>query len=115
MVNSATNWGKNGLQDWLVQRVTAVILLLYLFFLVGYWILHPQLSYSEWYHLFTSPVMQMGSLLVLLSLAAHAWIGMWTVITDYVKPLFLRLLIEVSIIIGLLIEVIWGIKIIWRI
>ena len=30
------------------------------------------------------------TLLALLSLVVHAWIGVWQVLSDYIKPAFLR-------------------------
>ena len=34
--------------------------------------------------------MKIFSLAALVSICAHAWIGMWTLSTDYLKPVVLR-------------------------
>jgi succinate dehydrogenase / fumarate reductase membrane anchor subunit len=84
MVTSITNLTRNGLKDWFIQRVSAVILAVYLFFLVGYFIVHPGLDYATWRGLFACRAMRIFSVLALLSLMAHAWIGLWTIFTDYI-------------------------------
>ncbi len=115
MVKPAGSLGRNGLQDWLIQRVSAVILAIYTAFLIIYFVMHPALTYEEWHRLFTFKAMQYASLLVLFSLMSHAWIGVWTIITDYVKPLPFRLFLQIFFMMALLICVVWGIRIIWSI
>lgn len=113
MVEIATSLGRSGLQDWLIQRVTAIILALYTVFLLVYLFLNPKLSYEEWRLLFASDGMRYASFFVLLSLIAHAWIGIWTVTTDYIKPSSLRLGVQLPIIFALLGCLVWGIRILW--
>ena len=115
MVETATSLGRSGLQDWLIQRLSAVILALYILFLVAFFVMHPHLQYEQWHALFEFNLMKYSTLLALLSLVSHAWIGIWTVITDYIKPLALRLSIQIVFILGLLICLAWGIRIIWSI
>lgn len=102
-----------GLRDWLVQRVTSIILGVYVIFLLGYILISAPLDYFSWQALFAKNWMRVFSVLFLLSLFMHAWVGMWTVITDYVKAAWLRLLIELIVIIVLFVYLIWGISILW--
>ena len=113
MVLTATSLGRTGLQDWIIQRFTAIILAIYTAFLLFYFILNPDLTYDDWQQLFNSEIMQYGSLLALVSLIAHAWIGIWTVTTDYIKHAVLRLLIQVFFLLFLLGNFFWGIQILW--
>lgn len=120
MVNSVTNLGKSGLSDWLLQRVSAVILGVYCIALLAYLLMNPSLDYEQWQALFASTWMRIASLLALLSICAHAWVGMWTVATDYLTPLSLgraatavRLVFEVACIILIFIYLVWGIQILW--
>lgn len=112
MVKMTTALGRSGLQDWLFQRLTAVVLALYSVFLLVYFWSHPNLGYSEWKDLFSSLPFRIATLIALLSLMVHAWIGIWTVTTDYLKPLSIRLLIQSLFILGLLYCLIWGLMII---
>ncbi|MFN7096449.1 MAG: succinate dehydrogenase, hydrophobic membrane anchor protein, partial [Gammaproteobacteria bacterium] len=84
MVRNATSYSSNGLRDWLVQRVSAVVLGVYFLFLLVVIISHPGIDYASWQGLFAQIWMKVFTLIVLLSLFAHAWIGVWTVLTDYV-------------------------------
>jgi len=115
MVKTATGLGRTGLQDWIIQRATAIILALYTGYLFGYFITNANFHYETWHTLFTFTWMRYASLLALFSLIAHAWIGIWTVTTDYVKPLALRLFIHLLVIMSLLLYLIWGVHIIWGI
>jgi succinate dehydrogenase / fumarate reductase membrane anchor subunit len=83
MVTSVTSFGRTGLHDYLVQRISAVVLLAYVIFLVGYIVLADGLTYLEWRGLFAQTWMRVFSLFALVALIAHAWIGMWTIGTDY--------------------------------
>jgi succinate dehydrogenase / fumarate reductase membrane anchor subunit len=115
MSDPATSLGRSGLQDWLIQRTSAVILAIYTAFLVIYFVTHPLLQYEQWFALFELKIMKYSSIVALLSLIFHAWIGIWTVITDYIKPLTLKLSIEIFFVIALFICLMWGIRIIWSI
>ena len=57
MVASITNLGRSGLYDWVIQRLTAVILAVYTLFLLGFVIAHPDLQYSDWQGLFSCTAM----------------------------------------------------------
>ena len=89
MVTSITSFGRSGLSDWLVQRVTAVILLAYTVFIV--WQLVCGTDYQQWSALFDQTWVRVFSLLALLSMLAHAWIGLWAVSTDYLVEHVLRI------------------------
>lgn len=113
MVSSVTALTRSGLRDWLVQRVTALVVGLYSIFILTYLLLHPQLEYAGWQQLFSHPIIKIGTLLTLLCIVAHAWIGMWTVFTDYIKPRSLRLIVICLMALLLLGYLVWGIQIIW--
>jgi succinate dehydrogenase / fumarate reductase, membrane anchor subunit len=53
---------------------------------LGFFVTAPELSHSRLVDYFGGTVMQLFSTLAVLATAAHAWIGMWTVGTDYVRP-----------------------------
>ena len=113
MVDSIACLGRNGLSTWVIQRVSAVILGFYLIFLLGFLYCHAPLDYEAWRDLFTHTWMKVATILVLLSLVAHAWIGLWTVITDYIKCSAARFILEIGLVLGLLAYVIWGIRVLW--
>ncbi|MBN9288754.1 MAG: succinate dehydrogenase, hydrophobic membrane anchor protein [Gammaproteobacteria bacterium] len=105
--------GGTGSRDWLVQRFTAIFLAIYTIFLFLFVVRHPDIAYGDWLNLFSQPLMQISTLFALVCIAFHAWIGLWTVLTDYVKPLFLRYALEGIILFVLFTYVVWGIFILW--
>jgi len=104
---------RRGFHDWIVQRVTAVLIAVYVIFLFGFLCLHHPLDYTVWHQLFSHTAMKVATVIVMLSVIWHAWIGLWTVFTDYVKNCAVRLLLEIIVIIALLSYVIWCIDILW--
>lgn len=113
MVTNITSLTGNGLKDWLIQRVSAVYFAAYSLFLLGFLILHPHLHYSEWFALFHMPLFQVASVIALLMLSSHAWIGIWTVTTDYIKCTAIRLTIQLFVFLLLFAQFIWGLIILW--
>ncbi len=115
MVTSITSFGRSGLYDWMMQRVTALVLATYTIFMIGYLLLNPDLTFDQWKDLFSGTGMRIYTLLAILSLVAHAWIGMWSVSTDYIKQTGARFVFQS--VCGLLafIYVVWGVQILWGI
>ncbi|MBP6725358.1 MAG: succinate dehydrogenase, hydrophobic membrane anchor protein [Halioglobus sp.] len=118
MVTAVTSMGRSGLYDWLMQRVTAVILLAY-FLLVGC-VLLGGVDYASWKALYSQTWMRVFSLLALLSLGMHAWVGLWAVFTDYLTERLLgtvgnvlRLLAQMASALIMFTYVVWGIQILW--
>jgi succinate dehydrogenase / fumarate reductase membrane anchor subunit len=112
-LTNVTSLSGNGLRDWLIQRVTSLVLLFYIVFLFVFFMTHTSVNYEQWHGLFNPKAMRLFSTLFLLSLLMHAWVGMWTIITDYIKPFALRLSVQTLIIIGLLLCFFWGLAIFW--
>ena len=113
MVDRIVTGAHYGLRSWLVQRVTAVVMVLYTLFIVNWLLLHPDLDYNACTSLFSGNVVRSFTLLALLALFCHAWVGVRDVVMDYVKPAGLRLAIYVVVILALLLYVIWSVIILW--
>ncbi len=113
MVNNVTSLTGNGLKDWLIQRVTAVYFAVYAIFLFGFLFLHPGLNFEQWHALFANPVFQIATAIGLFALTLHAWIGIWTVTTDYINCTAIRLSIQLLVVLWLLSQFIWGLMIVW--
>lgn len=114
MMQTATGLTSSGLRDWVVQRISAVILAAYFIFFLFYFPCHPHLTYPDWQALFAHPVMRIFTFLALLALVAHAWVGMWTIFTDYIKATGLRLILQVLMVLALLGYLAWGIGLLWH-
>ncbi len=113
MVNRVVVGAHYGLRDWLIQRVTAVVMATGSLALGLYLLLHPGLGYDRWIALFSSQPVRAFALLFLISLYYHAWIGIRDIVMDYVKPPFIRLVIHVLVVLALLLYTIWSVQILW--
>lgn len=89
MVSNASALGRNGVHDFILVRATAIVLTLYIIYMVGFFATSGELTYEVWIGFFASAFTKVFTLLALFSILIHAWIGMWQVLTDYVKPLAL--------------------------
>jgi succinate dehydrogenase / fumarate reductase membrane anchor subunit len=120
MVTAVTSFGRSGLYDWMVQRVTAIVMAAYVVFLVGFILYSPVVGYEQWQELYSSLCMRVFSLITLLSVLSHAWIGLWAVLTDYIterlmgaKATVMRMLIQMVLGLVTLTYAVWGIEILW--
>ena len=119
-VTQVTSFSRNGLSDFVIQRVTAVILAAYTVLIVGFLLLKGDVSHAQWVALFNQTWMQIFTLLAVLSTCAHAWIGMWTIGTDYIREHYfgaradsIRFIYLLVCVITLLVYLIWSVKILW--
>lgn len=120
MVTSVTNFGRSGLYDWLIQRVGGVVMAAYLFFIIAFIALNPELTFEQWSALYSQLWVRVFSFVTLLSFISHAWIGLWAVLTDYLterlmgsKATVLRILAQVVLGGVSVTYLIWGIEILW--
>ena len=74
-----------GVTDFVLQRVTAVILTLYTTLVVGFSAVN-QVDYQAFEAFFGSFAMKVASTVAILATIGHAWVGMWTIGTDYIQP-----------------------------
>jgi succinate dehydrogenase / fumarate reductase, membrane anchor subunit len=115
MVVKVTSLTGNGLKDWVIQRVSSLVVATYTIFMLSYLILHPQLDYLTWRELFTPLWMKLFSLLTLIAVLLHTYIGLWTVSTDYLRPLWIRFSVQMLIRLTIFILLIWGIQVLWSV
>lgn len=102
-----------GLADWLAQRFTAAVMILYSLFALGILFWHGGLDHAAWQALFASQFFRVATFLFMLALIYHAWVGMRNITMDYVKPLAIRLPLQGAIIAALVGYAGWTIGILW--
>ena len=103
-----------GLGDWLLQRLTAVVMAAYTVVFLGCLLIAPPAAYADWKSLFAGPFFRLFTMLFIVSLLYHAWVGMRDILMDYVKPTGLRLALEISCLVLIAAYVGWTIQILWR-
>lgn len=113
MVKSVTSLGRSGLHDWMIQRITAVVLAVYVIYLSVFIFSTPYLQFAVWQELFAQTGFKIFSFIAIASLCFHAWIGLWIISTDYLKPLALRMIFQTSVILLCIAFLLWGAQILW--
>lgn len=119
-VTSATSLTKNGLADWVVQRFTAVVIAVYFVVVLGWIVGNSGFDYDAWKGFMGSTAMLIATTVTLFCIAAHTWIGLWGVTTDYLTTRQMgglgtpsRIIAQAVIALVTLIYLVWGLVIIW--
>ena len=115
MVKSVLGVNHQGLRDWVIQRVSAILIAIYSMGLVLYLLTHAGVSFAEWHSLFSRQWMKILTFLFLFSVVWHAWIGVWTIFTDYVKCFVVRAILNFLVFLMLFACLLWGILILWSV
>ncbi|SFF02286.1 succinate dehydrogenase, hydrophobic membrane anchor protein [Nitrosomonas sp. Nm166] len=102
-----------GLKDWLAQRVTAVLMVIYLLLLVGIVFVAAPQDYAAWKSIFSYQWLRIASFVFFICLFWHAWIGIRNVLMDYIHSTAIRLTLQIVVIIALLFYVVWAAEILW--
>ena len=102
-----------GLGDWLMQRITAVVVGLYVLLILGILLFTPALDLAHWQAIFRGTAMRIATFVALVATFLHAWVGMRDIIMDYIRHTALRLTLEVLVIGALIAYTGWSIQILW--
>ena len=104
-----------GLRDWLAQRVTAVLMALFTLIVLAQVIFsRGPIGYDQWAGIFASQWMKVLTFSVIVALVYHVWVGIRDVLMDYVKPLGIRLALQIFSIVWLVGCAGWSIQVLWR-
>ena len=122
-----------GFRDWLSQRVTAALMALFTLVVVVQalwpWYLKDAsgervkdgagryitiTGYDKWAGMFAAQWMKVLTFTVIAALLWHVWVGMRDVWMDYVKPVWLRLALQVFTIVWLTGCAGWAVQVLWR-
>jgi succinate dehydrogenase / fumarate reductase membrane anchor subunit len=104
-----------GLRDWLAQRATATIMAIYTVILLGWFFAAHDFSYEGWASIFAIQWMKLATFVTMLAVFYHAWVGIRDIWMDYVKPVGVRLTLQVLTIVWLLGCAGYAAQILWRV
>ncbi|MEO9135079.1 MAG: succinate dehydrogenase, hydrophobic membrane anchor protein [Casimicrobiaceae bacterium] len=79
-----------GLRAWLVQRASAIYLLLFILFFIGHFLFDPPHDFGAWRAWVAQPWIGVAILSAFVALLLHAWVGLRDVMLDYIHPVGLR-------------------------
>jgi succinate dehydrogenase / fumarate reductase membrane anchor subunit len=113
MVNRVVVGAHYGLKDWLAQRITAAVMVLYTVLLA---VLLPLAGngFVAWRSLMAHSFVRFITFIFILSLCYHAWVGIRDIWMDYVKPTAIRLTLHVLTLLALIGYAGWAVQILWR-
>jgi succinate dehydrogenase / fumarate reductase membrane anchor subunit len=104
-----------GFRDWLAQRATAVIMGVYTVILLLSFLSGNNFSYEGWAGMFARQWFKIASFVTFLAMFYHVWVGMRDIWMDYIKPVVLRLVLQVATIAWLIGCAGYAAQILWRI
>jgi succinate dehydrogenase / fumarate reductase membrane anchor subunit len=105
-----------GLKDWLVQRLTAVVMALYTLLVLAIALWNGGIDHALWKALFANGAFRLASFLFMVALLYHAWIGVRDIYMDYIKHAGVRLALQATTVallvayLGWTIQLLWGVK-----
>jgi succinate dehydrogenase / fumarate reductase, membrane anchor subunit len=102
-----------GWRDWLVQRVTAVAMVLYTILVLGLLLWFGGLDFAAWKVTFGNEAFRIATFVFMVALFWHAWVGVRNILMDYVKPVVVRLALQVMVIGALVGYAGWTIQVLW--
>jgi succinate dehydrogenase / fumarate reductase membrane anchor subunit len=104
-----------GVRGWLLQRLTALVLIAFLLLLAGALLAAGPLDYDAWAGVFAPTPMKLLTLLSVAALCMHAGIGMRDIWMDYVKSAGLRLALHAGTVLWLAYCLVWAAQILWSV
>ncbi len=105
-----------GLRDWLAQRVTAILMALFTVVVLAQVIFSAgPIGYDKWAGIFASQWMKVLTFAVIVALLYHVWVGVRDVFMDYIKPVGIRLALQIFSIVWLVGCAGWAIQVLWRV
>ncbi len=79
------SWRAQGLRTWIMQRLTAVYMVVYMVCLV---LLLPETSkinYETWHSIFSNSLVNIATGFFFFAMLYHAWVGVRDILIDYVQ------------------------------
>ena len=104
-----------GLRDWLAQRVTAALMTLFTLVVLAQVLLTSgAIGYDKWAGIFSTQWMKALTFTVFIALTYHVWVGMRDIWMDYIKPVGMRLSLQIFTMVWLLSCMGWAVQVLWR-
>jgi succinate dehydrogenase / fumarate reductase, membrane anchor subunit len=97
----------SGHRAFLLQRLSAVVLLACLAAAAVRVAFGPAVTFAQWQAWSAHPLGAAALLLPAMAVLAHAWVGIRDVILDYIHPVRLRLAVLAAVAAGLVLLALW--------
>lgn len=114
MVNRKIVGAHYGVIDWLVQRITGVLMAAYTLVVAFALSEGVGASYESWRAFMSAGLMRFVTFLFVVSLCWHVWVGVRDIWMDYIQPAGIKLALHVLTLLALIGYAGWATQIIWR-
>ena len=104
-----------GMRLWLAQRLSAVVMAVYLIIFALLLLLKQPVGYEGWLELMSPWWWRLFTLLFFISLVMHAWLGVRDVFKDYIFNIKLRAVMQILVDVLLIVYLCWSGVILWGI
>ena len=104
-----------GMRDWLAQRVTAIVMVIFTVVLLVSFLSGQNFNYEGWAGLFARQWFKLFTLVTFFGLYYHVWVGIRDIWMDYVKPVGIRLTLQIATVLWLLACDAWTVQILWSV
>ena len=104
-----------GMRDWLAQRVTAIVMVIFTVILLVSFLTGQNFTYERWAGLFARQWFKLFTMVTFFGLFYHVWVGIRDIWMDYVKPVGIRLTLQIATVLWLLACAAWTVQILWSV
>ena len=104
-----------GMRLWLSQRLSALVMAIYIVCLIIVLLIMQLSSFAEWHVIASNIVFRLATFLFFVCLSFHAWVGVRDVMRDYVFNVNLRNKMQIGVDILLVAYLVWATAILWNI
>jgi succinate dehydrogenase / fumarate reductase membrane anchor subunit len=101
----------HGLRPWLIQRVSAVYIALFILYAAVTVAVSGDIGYRQWHNWLYHPVNTIAVGLFVIALLLHVWVGMRDIILDYIHNTLVRMIAFSLVIVVLTGSGLWSAKI----
>ncbi|MCB1876127.1 MAG: succinate dehydrogenase, hydrophobic membrane anchor protein [Chromatiales bacterium] len=104
----------SGITPWLLQRLSSVYLGLYGSCIAICWMGRPAPDHAAWTAWVGQPWVSLGMGLFVLALLLHLWVGLRSLLMDWVTRTAVRAALNGLLLIGLTGVGLWALRTLWR-
>nr|WP_136252449.1 succinate dehydrogenase, hydrophobic membrane anchor protein [Ningiella ruwaisensis] len=90
MVINQASMKRDGIQDYVTLRASAAVIFAFALYMLYVFVSTPVMTFEIWQGVFSSIYMKAFTLAALVAVMLHTRVGLWQVLTDYVKATRLR-------------------------
>ena len=102
--------GLQGLRPWIIQRISAVVIAVFIVYFVLTLMFANPWSVEDWPLWIACPINNIGMGLFIVAVLWHTWIGIRDVVLDYIHNVVIRMLVLTIVVAIILGSGFWGIR-----